>query len=301
MRFLISSLILALPALALAQAEPQLTQSPSAEVSDAAPAEFRQDFRGAFLHGTYVVDIWGKAIPIQLGFEWAGIRSFRNRSLLFTFDGAANVFAAYGGNSDDRFILLGGQARLVGELGARLTPTQDNSFYLGGTVALDGNAVSILGVPVDQYNLKNSLSGIAGLYGSAGLRVNAGLSHLHSNHALLVEAFVAEVLVAPGSSASGPLFTDFGARGQLDLVKNLTAVLEVSWGTTFARVDQAGVRNTGTHWLVTAMVKKQLGPVWLALDGQVRGTTNTAVVKPLTFVTSTPTVASLGLQLGVNL
>ncbi len=84
-------------------------------------------------------------------------------------------------------------------------------------------------------------------------------------------------------------------------MKNLTAAVEASWGTTWARTDAAGVSNTATHWQVTALVKKRLGPVWLALDGQVHGTTNTAVVKPNTFVTSTPSFASLGLALGVNL
>ncbi len=195
-----------LPAFAAAtpsDVEPSVTAAAAADAPPVATVEYRQDFRGVFLHGTYVLDTWGKGIPLQLGAQWAGIRTFGERSWLLTFDGAANLFAAYGGNSSGRFYLLGGQARVLGEWGRRFSSASDTSLYAGGTVALDGNAVPVLGVSPDQYNLKNDLSGIAGLYGSAGLRLNAGLSHLRGDRALLVTAFVAE-LVRAGQPGVGP-------------------------------------------------------------------------------------------------
>lgn len=288
------------PTLALAD-EPAVT----AAAEPAAPAptstEFRQDFRGLFLHGTYLEDTWGRGIPLQLGAQWAGIRSFDGKRVLFTFDAGANLFGAFGGNSSERFFLVGGQARGQGELGVRFSPASAVSLYGGGTLALSGSAVPVLGLPLDQYDTKNSLAGIAGLYGDAGLRANGGVSLLSGDTALLATVYVAEVLRAPGSPQSGPLFTDLGVRAQFDLVDSFTAAAEASWGTTFGRVDALGVNNTGTHWQVTALVKKRLGPIWIAIDGQLHGTTNTAVASGNTYVTSTPTWISAGAALGVVL
>ncbi|MFO0600923.1 MAG: hypothetical protein U0228_36775 [Myxococcaceae bacterium] len=301
MRSLALSLLTLLPALAAAE-EPAATATTAAPPAEAAPApsaEYAQDFRGIFLHGTYVSDDWGRAIPLQLGVQWQGVRSFSDRAYLFTFDGAANFFAAYGGNSSERFYLLGGQLRVLGEVGKRFAPASGLSPYVGGTLDFDGNGVGALGWPLD--GTKNSLAGIAGLYGRAGLRVNGGLSLLSGDAAFLVTAFVAEVLRAPGSAQSGPLFTDLGVRAQFDLVKSFSAALELTWGTTFGRVDALGVTNTGTYWQVTALAKKRLGPIWIALDGKVHGSTNTAVTKPNTYVTATPSWISAGAALGVNL
>jgi hypothetical protein len=270
----VSALLLSLVTLSVTSAEPPASAVSTPVVADApAPSvEYTQDFRGLFLHGTYVSDDWGRGIPLQLGGQWAGLRSFGDRSVLLTFDAAANAFAAYGGNSSERFYLLGGQLRGLGQLGKRFSPGSAFSLYAGGTLDLDGSAVSALGWPLD--GTKNSLAGVAGLYGHAGLRANGGVSLLSGDTSLLVTVFVAEALRAPGSARAGPLFTEVGGRAQLDLVKSFTAALEGSWGTTFGRVDATGTTNTGTAWRVTALVKKRLGPVWVALDGGVHGSTD---------------------------
>ncbi len=273
----------------------------------AAPAfadEFVQDTRGAFLHGTYQLDTWGKGIPLQLGVQWAGIRTYADRKHLFTFDAAGNLFAAYGGNSNERFYLLGGQLRGLGEFGLRLMSERNLSFYLGATGLFSGSAVSSLGTPLDQYNRMSSLDGIAGLYGVAALRLNAGVSVLHENHALLVTVFAGESARRPGSPASGALYTDFGIRAQFDIVRSFTATLEGSWGTTFGRLEPVfGVTNSATRYELTASVRKMIGPIWLALDGQLHGAGNTATYTAGSnvYVTATPTFASVGLTFGVSL
>ena len=271
----------------------------------AAPAladEFTQDTRGAFLHGSYVLDTFGKAIPLQLDGQWAGIRSFSERKYLFTFDAAAGFSGAFGGNSSERFFLVGGNLRGLGELGMRLMPQSANSLYAGATALFNGSAVSVLGLPPDQYNQKNSLDGIGGLNGVAALRLNAGLSGLGETRALLVTAFVGGSARKPGSPASGPLYLDVGLRGQFDIIKSFTATLEASWGTTFGTVDPTfGVTNSGTRYEMLVSVRKMLGPIWLALDGQLHGTANTATLTSNVYVTATPTFISAGLALGVSL
>jgi hypothetical protein len=273
----------------------------------AAPAladEFTQDTRGAFLHGTYVLDTFGKALPLQLDGQWAGIRSFSERKYLFTFDAAAGFSGAFLGNSSERFWLVGGNARALGELGLRLTPQNGHSLYVGASALLNGSAISVLGLPPDQYNQKNSLDGIGGLNGIGALRLNAGLSGLEERHALLVTAFVGGSLRKPGSPASGPLYLDVGLRAQFDVVKSFTATLEGSWGTTFGHPDSLlGITNTGTRYEVVVMVRKMIGPIWLALDAQLHGTANSTTSTSVSnvYLTATPTFVSAGLALGVSL
>ena len=264
--------------------------------------EFAQDTRGIFLHGSYVLDTFGKAIPIQLGVQWAGIRSFSERRYLFTFDAAAGFSGAFGGNSSERFFLVGGTLRGLGELGMRLMPQSDHSLYVGATALFNGSALSVLGLPPDQYNQKNSLDGIGGLNGVAAVRLNAGLSGLREHHAFLGTVFVGGSLRKPGSAVAGPLYFDVGARAQFDIVKSFTATLEGSWGTTFGHPDPVfGATNTGTRYELVVTVRKMLGPIWVALDGQLHGTSNTATSAPNVYVTATPTFVSAGLALGVSL
>lgn len=269
------------------------------EPATSATAEFAQDTRGAFLHGTYVLERWGKGIPLQLGAQWAGIRSFDGRKHLFTFDAAAALVAVYGGNSAERFYLLGGNVRGLGEFGLRLSPAQDFSFYVGGTLLLNGSAVASLTKPLDQFN---PLDGIAGLYGVGALRVNGGLSLLQGDQALLVTVFIGESLRHPGSALTGPLYTDFGLRAQFDVVKSFTASVEGSWGTTFGRADAVtGFTNSGTRYELTLQVRKTFGPVWAAIDGQLHGTANSSTSSTVNYLTSTPTFVSAGATFGVSL
>ena len=58
-----------------------------------------KETRGVVLHGTYVVDTFGKAIPALIDFQWAGIRTFSDDKYLVVFDAAAGATAGYGGNS----------------------------------------------------------------------------------------------------------------------------------------------------------------------------------------------------------
>lgn len=261
--------------------------------------EFAQNTRGAFLHGTYVVETWGKGIPLQLGVQWAGIRTFNARKHLFTFDAAGAITAVYGGNSSERFYLLGGNLRGLGEFGVRLLPVKDLSFYLGGTLSLNGSAAASLTKAVDQLN---PLDGIAGVFGVGALRGNAGISLLHDDKALLLTVFVGESLRRPGSALTGPLYTDLGLRAQFDIVKSFTAALEGSWGTTFGRVDPVtGFTNNGTRYELTAYIRKLFGPIWIGIDGQLHGTANSAMSKAANYVTATPTFVSVGATFGVSL
>jgi hypothetical protein len=299
------------PAAAPPAAEPTTATAPASEpvaVTAVAPSEpaasteYVQDTRGVALWLSYVVDTWGKAIPALIDFQWAGVRSYQARRLLFTFDAAGGFSTGYGGNSNPKFFLYGANLGGRGELGWRMAPERDTSFYLGGTAVLRGSAVGVTTASPSQYDQINSVDGIAGLNGVAALRVNPGVSLLHGSMSLLVTAFAEESLRDPGSSASGPLFTSFGARAQFDVVRSWTATLEGAWGTTFGRTDALGTTNSGSRFEVTASVRKILGPVWLALDGQIHGTSNSATTSAkTTYVTSTPTYASVGLTFGVSL
>ncbi len=270
-----------------------------AEEPGVTAAEFKQDTRGVFLHGSYVLETWGKGIPLQLGVQWAGIRSFDGRKHLFTFDAAAALTAVYGGNSSERFYLLGGNLRGLGEFGLRLSPSQDFSFYVGGTLLVNGSAAGSLTKPLTQLN---PLDGIAGVFGVGALRANGGISLLQGEHALLVTAFIGESLRHPGSALTGPLYTDLGLRAQFDIVKSFTAALEGSWGTTFGRADAVtGFTNNGTRYEVTASVRKLLGRVWIGIDAQLHGTANSSTSSTANYVTATPTFVSAGATFGVSL
>jgi hypothetical protein len=287
------------PALADEASTPQATAgTPAAEVTALSPAEFKQDTRGVFLHGTYVLELWGKGLPVHVGVQWAGVRTFDGRRHLFTFDAAAALTAVYGGNSSERFYLLGGNLRGLGEFGLRTT-ADDLAFYVGGTLLLNGTAAASLTKPLDQLN---PLEGIAGVYGVGALRVNGGLSWLQGDKALLVTVFIGESLRHPGSAVNGPLYTDLGARAQFDVARSFTAALEGSWGTTFGRADAAtGFTNAGSRYEVTLQLRKHLGPVWVGIDGQLHGTANTATSTAATYVTATPTFVSAGATFGVSL
>jgi hypothetical protein len=265
-------------------------------------AEYAQQTRGLALFFSYVTDTFGKAIPLLVDFQWAGVRSYQGRKLLFTFDAAGGFTTGYGGNSNPKFWLLGANLGGRGELGRRFSPERDASFYLGGTLVLRGSAVAVTTAAPGHYDAINSVDGLAGFNGIGALRVNPGLSLLHGSTSLLVTAFVEESLRDPGSSASGPLYTSFGGRAQLDVERRWTATLEGAWGTAFGRVDALGTTNSGTRFEVTASVRKVLGPVWLALEGQIHGTSNTATAtgQP-TWVTATPAFLSAGLTFGVSL
>jgi hypothetical protein len=283
-----------------------IVNEPAAVVAPApapiAVAEYAQQTRGLALFASYVLDTFGKAIPLLIDFQWAGVRSYQGREVLFTFDAAGGFTTGYGGNSNPKFFLVGANLGGRGELGRRFAPERDASFYLGGTLVLRGSLVAVTTAAPGHYDEINSVDGLAGFNGTAALRVNPGVSLLHGPLGLLVTAFAEESLRDPGSSASGPLYTSFGGRAQLDVERRWTATLEGAWGTAFGRVDDLGTTNSGTRFEVTASVRKMLGPVWLALEGQLHGTTNTAsAAGQNTYVTATPTFASVGLTFGVSL
>ena len=281
-------------------------------------ADFRSDTRGIFLHGTYVLDTFGKAIPVQIDFQWAGIRSFQQRKYHLTFDTAAGLTAGYGGNSYPTFYFFGGNLRGIGEIGLRLNPSSDFSLYAGATAWLNGFAVGVTNAPLNGYNMINRVDGLAGLNGIAALRLNFGLSGLafstdtkerinankQSGHALLITAFVEESAHRPGSDVGGTLYTSVGLRGQFDIVKNLNASVEGYWGTAFPNYDPVfQVTNTVNIYSISFSVRKMLGPVWVSIDGQLHGFSNTANSKlfPTVYVTSTPTFVSAGVSFGVSL
>lgn len=280
-----------------------LAATPASAQEVSATAEYAQQWRGVTLYGTYVEDTFGKAIPIHLDFQWAGVRSFSERKWLFTFDGSGGFVTGYGGNANPKFFLLGGHAGGRAELGRRFSPANDASFYLGGTAVLEGSAVAVTTAPIGAYDRINSVDGLGGLNGVAALRVNPGVSLLHGDVSLLLTAFLEESLRDPGAARTGPLFTSFGARAQLDVVRTWTATLEGAWGTTFGRTDSyTGTVDSGVRFEVTASLRRRFGPVWLALDANLHGTQNTATTTTKNvYVTSTPTYASAGLTFGVSL
>lgn len=281
-----------------------LAAAPAAAAAEVtASAEYVQQWRGVTLFATYVEDDFGRAIPVQVDFQWAGVRSYRDRKVLVTFDGSGGLTTGYGGNSNPKFFLVGGNAGARVELGQRFSPADDTSFYLGGTAVLKGSAVAVTTAPIGQYDSINSVDGLAGLNGVAALRVNPGFSLLRGDVSLLVTAFLEESLRDPGAARTGALFTSFGARAQLDVVRTWTATLEGLWGTTWGRTDAyTGTVDVGSRFEVSAMLRRRLGPVWLALDANLHGTQNVATTAAKNvYVTSTPTWVSAGLTFGVSL
>ncbi len=276
-----------------------------------------KETRGVVLHGTYVVDTFGKAIPVLIDFQWAGIRTFSDDKYLVVFDAAAGATAGYGGNSYPTFLFFGGHLRGQVDGGLRLKPSNAVSPYVGLSALLDASAVAITTAPINQYDRVNPVDGLAGLNQASALRANVGLSNLWRSElngtpkqALLVTLFAEEALRRPGRAPSAMFFTDVGVHAQLDLLSGpfegapLTASLDALWGTAFTRTDTTFQEtHLPTHFKVTASVRKHFGRVWLAIDGLIHadGDTVTSLTTKNTYVTSTPVWASAGLSFGVSL
>jgi len=265
--------------------------------------DFAYELRGVFLHATFVVDTFGKAIPVLIDAQWSGVKSDARKYLLL-WDCAGGFTGGYGGNTDSKFFFFGANLGASGELGRRLMPQAPVSPYLGARAIFEGSAVAMTGVALDAYDTVNSVAGLGGFNGALALRVNFGASALSRTHSLVAGLFLQESVREPGSFASGPLFSELGARGQLDLEHDLNAAIELTYGTTFAAYDSVfEVTNEARRFAATASLRKMLGRYWLSLDGKITGTSNTAIYRrsPIVYRTSVPTVGSLGLAFGVSL
>jgi len=284
-------------------ASPASAQTVVVERQPAPASDFADELRGAFLHATFVVDTFGKAIPVLIDAQWSGVESDARKHLLL-WDCTGGFTGGYGGNTDSKFFFFGANIGASGELGRRLTPQAPVSPYLGARAIFDGSAVAMTGVALGAYDTVNSVAGLGGFNGAFALRVNFGASALGEAHSLVTSLFLQESVRRPGSPASGPLFSELGVRGQLDLEHDLNAAIELTYGTTFAAYDSVfEVTNQASRFAATAFLRKMLGRYWLTLDGKITGTSNTAIYRrsPIVYRTSVPTVASLGLAFGVSL
>jgi hypothetical protein len=292
-----------------AAAAPGYGQSVHAEAPPpAAPperVEFDSVLVGALLDFGYGSAAVGDSLLGDLGAEYVGIRTFRDRAWLLQWDALLAARGGLLGNTRPYTGLAGMRTVADGEIGYRWLRARTLSPYTGARV--DGELIVMTrpGTSLSDLDRLNNLDGVAGVSAHGALRIDAGLSLLDGARSLVVVGFFQEALRAPGVYTPGAAFAEGGVGARFDLRRRLTASLELSAGQSPTSTQAAlGTSDQTTIVELSALVRFVLrSGVWLqAAGGYSREfDRRTYQSSPLTYQTASAPSFDVTLALGVSL
>ncbi len=265
------------PLLALALSAPALADGFSSRLED---IELRPEI------GT---GIYGYELTGNLGVLSLGVRELGDRWLV-SWDGDVELVSGAVAYEHPFYALYGAQGQAEAEGGLRLAPGKTVSPYVSALALASLSAIAQAGTPLDGGATINSLDGLGGVIGVAGLRLGAGASFLWPQHSLVIE--VQPLAEIDSAQANTALLGFLGAalHARWDWKDSLAALGEVSYAVAPSRADAAlGSSATTGRWALSAKAVKRLGrfAVGLGISAS-RVATELAYAGGATFTSASP-------------
>jgi hypothetical protein len=249
--------------------------------------EFANVSLGGLIAGSFGTSAVGDAILGDLGAEYIGIRSFRDRSLLLQWDALLAARGGILGNEHPYMPLAGAHERGNAELGYRFLPQHAWSPYAGARIDTELTVLTKPGVPISRLNEYNNSDGVGGLTATGDGRVAAGSSWLTSQYSLLIEGFFQEALRAPELNASGISFSEGGFALRFDIARRFTVAVDGFSGSAPGTSNSAlGYHEQTVHEQVDGWLRYTFGNrLWLGASFSLAQETHHVVYSPsgLTF------------------
>jgi hypothetical protein len=169
----------------------------------------------------------GDHLAGNLGFAATGLR-FEKRWLT-AWD--ALVYGAFGYLANARPYLqwAGARTHLAGDFGYRFGDGAWAPFG-GGALMVQASAMAHPGLDISALDTVNNPDGWGGINAAAHVRVEGGMSRLSGDRSELLVGFVQEGWRNKGLNRPAMTFTGIGLSARYDLMKRLTAIVEVSLG-----------------------------------------------------------------------
>jgi hypothetical protein len=231
--------------------------------------EYRSHSLDAIASLGYGASAVGRSLLGDLGAQFFGIQSFRDRALLVAWDTLFAVRGGVLGNEHPFTPLVGPRTLLSVASGYRWLPERHWSFYTGAGVSGDVALLTRPGTDIVQLRTVNRVDGVGGRTADSTVRADAGVSLLDGARSLLLVAFFQEALTAPGFYTRGTAFREGGIAARFDLAYSLMASVEVRAGQTGTIPDAAlGLTDKTTMAGFFGVVRKKFGRwTWLAVTG----------------------------------
>jgi hypothetical protein len=199
----------------------------------------------------------GDSLMGELGGQFTGVRTFRDRTLLVEWDARLAIVGGVLGNTLPYTGLLGMHAAGTGEVGYRWLADRRFSPYLGVRLGGDLLVTTPPGTAITELDRLNNMDGVGGVNVSGLVRVAFGASLLRPQGALLLTAFAQEALRAPGVYTPGLTLSEGGIAVRFDLKRRLTFEIEGLAGrappTSIAALD---TRDLTSYAEVAALFRK---------------------------------------------
>jgi hypothetical protein len=224
--------------------------------------------RGAIVDGGMGTSMVGDSLMLELGGQWAGLRSYRGRRWLLQWDALLAVRGGYLANEHPYLFLIGGHELAWAELGRRFAATNDWSPYAGLRL---GNELALMkhpGLGWADFDTVNSVDRVGGTVAAEVIRLDVGTSFLDDPHSLLLVAFLQEELHAAETNTPSQAFLGVGLGARYDLASRLSASAEASWSVAPERRDSLrGFTDGTTHVAASLMVRKTFrNGMWASLS-----------------------------------
>jgi hypothetical protein len=214
----------ALASRAAGAAEPRVQSQPPASAPGG--PEYQNVWLGAIADFGYGSSMVGDSLLGELGGQFTGIQSFRDRALLVQWNGLLAARGGILGNTKPYTELIGGHAVASAEAGYRWRRGRRWSPYTGANLNGDLTLLDHPGTSFGQLNTLNDLDGVGGFNSHGAVRVDAGASWLAGAHSLLLVAFFQETVRAAGVYTPGITFSELGLAARWDVARRLTLSLE---------------------------------------------------------------------------
>jgi hypothetical protein len=220
--------------------------APSARAESARP-EFENILLGAVLDFGFGSSAAGQTLLGDLGGEYTGVRTFRDRAWLVEWDALLAARGGMLGNTHPYIGLAGIRALAYAEPGYRWLPERRVSPYTGLRAGGELVVMTQPGTAISDLDRLNSVDGVAGVVARGAFRIDVGVSLLDGERSLVLVGLFQESLRAPGIYSPGMTFAEGGVAARFDWSRRLTATFEVLAGQSPTRSNAAlgtGVQTT---------------------------------------------------------
>jgi len=232
----------------------------------AAEPAFDSGVRGAIVDAGIGTGAAGDDLMFELGGQWAGLRSVRERLCLLQWDALVAGRGGYLASEHPYLLLVGARETAWAEGGYRFSASKRWSAYAGARLANEVRIMVHPGLALSALDTINNVDGVGGVAASGAIRADFGASLLEAERSLLLVAFVEEALEAAEINTPGRAFTTFGIGARFDIARRLTASVEIARGVTPARADPLlGLTDRTTRTGGAAIVRKLFSNgMWLS-------------------------------------
>ena len=221
------------------------------------PAPFDSTILGAVADGGIGTSMAGDTLMFEIGGQFAGLRSLRDRRWVLQWDALLAARGGYLANQHPYLFLIGGHELAWAEGGYRFDAPSPWSAYAGLRL---GNEVQILahpGLGLSDVDTINSVDRVGGAVAAGVMRVAVGASFLDGWRSLLVVAFLQEELHAAEANTPAQAFTGAGLGARLDLARRLELSADGFWGVApLRRQSLLGLTDRTTHVAASATFRK---------------------------------------------